>query len=227
MIKAIIFDLDGTLCDTMDDLLTAMNGMLADLGYPLRTRSDLFRFINRGARRFVGRSLPDGLVEDFDDPHVTEAMRVYSEHYSHCYAAKTHEYAGMTEALTALRDAGYALGVLSNKQDRFVKDIIAKIFPDGLFSSVNGQTELPEKPDPAAAYAVAEALGAKPCECVFVGDSDIDMKTGVNAGMFPLGVTWGYRDTDTLMNAGAGMLVASPALLSEVIGEISKGTMCK
>ena len=94
MIKAVILDLDGTLADTMDDLLTAMNSMLKHLGYKERTRDELLSFINKGARLFVGRSLPEEVVKTFDDPIVTKALGIYSEYYSKCYSDKTHEYEG-------------------------------------------------------------------------------------------------------------------------------------
>lgn len=216
MIKAIIFDLDGTLCDTMGDLMTAMNGMLSRLGYPLRTREELLRFINKGSRLFVGQSLPEGTVSDYNDPLVDRALKMYSEEYEKCYNNLTSPYDGMPEALSALKGS-YKLGILSNKQDEFVKKIADKIF-SGVFDSVNGQRkEYPEKPDPAFVTAIAAELGALPDETVFVGDSDIDMKTAVNAGMFPLGVAWGYRDIEVLMSAGAKVICTSPLDIPDIV----------
>lgn len=216
MFKCAIFDLDGTLADTMDDLMTAMNSMLGSFGYPTRTREELTGFINKGARKFVWQSLPDGAASNPDDELVTMALRVYSDFYAECYADKTHPYENITDALAELKAAGVRLGVLSNKQDRFVKDIVYKLFP-GIFESVHGHLDLPEKPDPAAALFVASELGADPAECVFIGDSDIDMRTGLNAGMVPVGVTWGYRSRECLINAGAAFTVDTALELCERI----------
>lgn len=216
MIKAAIFDLDGTLADTLDDLTTAMNGMLKDLGYPLRTREELRRFINRGVRYFVGMSLPEGLVDTWECNLVDEAIKLYKMHYAECYADETKPYEGLPETIGRLAAKGYRLGVLSNKLEEFVKITVDKLYPD-TFLSVHGQTTLPEKPDPTMAYMVAKELGVKHSECVFVGDSDVDMKTGVNAGMIPIGVTWGYRSRECLEKAGAAMTVDTPSELFDLI----------
>lgn len=221
MIKAAIFDLDGTLADTMDDLLTAMNRMLRDFGYAERSREELTRFINRGARYFVGRSLPDGTVDDFNDPLVDKALAGYSKHYSECYADKTRPFKGLPEEIAAMKKAGFKLGVLSNKQDAFVKKTAQNLYPD-LFDSVHGQLDLPEKPDPAPALAVAAELGVVPEECAFIGDSDIDIKTGINSGMLPVGVTWGYRSEECLSEAGAHIMIRSTDKILSTLNEINE-----
>ena len=216
MIKAIIFDLDGTLADTMNDLGTAMNAMLRSYGYKERTREELISFINKGARYFVWKSLPDGLTDDPNSETVTAAMKIYSENYAKCYLDKTAEYEGITDTLTKLKKRGIKMGVLSNKPDRFVKEIVDKIFPD-IFVCAYGQTDLPVKPDPAAALMVAEKLGAAPAECAFVGDSDIDMTTAINAEMLPVGVSWGYRPEECLKEAGAKVIINSAAEFENLI----------
>ncbi len=220
MIKAVIFDLDGTLADTLDDLTTAMNGMLADLGYPLRTREELHGFINRGVRYFVGMSLPNGLVDTWECETVDRAIELYKMHYAECYADKTHAYEGLPSEIAKLKAKGYRLGILSNKLEEFVKVTADKLYP-GVFLSVHGQTNLPEKPDPTMAYKVANELGVLPEECVFVGDSDIDMKTGINAGMTPVGISWGYRSRECLECAGAEIIADTPSELTNIICELS------
>ena len=215
MIKGVIFDLDGTLADTMNDLLTAMNGMLVELGFPERTYGELLTFINRGARYFVGKSLPDGSVPDFNDPLVDRALVIYGRHYAKCCLDQTRPFDGVPEAIDELKRAGIKVGVLSNKQDAFVKETVEKLYP-GVFDAIHGQLDLPEKPNPAPAFAVAEELGVAPGECAFVGDSDIDIKTGVNAGMLPVGVSWGYRSEECLLKAGAKIIAHSPEELLRI-----------
>ena len=212
--RAYIFDLDGTLCDTLPDLVSAMNSMLRRLNYPERSREELLSFINRGNRYFVWRSLPDGVAATPDDPAVDRAMAVNAEEYEKCYADKTREYAGMTETLKRLKSSGAKLGILTNKRDPFAKKIAAKLFPD-IFDTVRGNIDgTPAKPDPAPALEVAAALGVSAKECAFIGDSDIDMKTAVNSGMLPVGVLWGYRSMSCLASAGARLIVSTPADLT-------------
>ncbi|MBE6708787.1 MAG: HAD family hydrolase [Ruminococcaceae bacterium] len=220
MIKAVIFDLDGTLADTLEDLMTAMNGMLRHFGWPERTLEELRSFINRGARVFVARSMPEGSWNNMNDPVVDEAIEVYNGCYDLCFNDKTAPFPGVPEAVARLKDAGLGLGVLSNKQDFFVKPMSEKLFP-GTFDVIRGQGEYPEKPEPTSAVVTARELGAEPDECVFVGDSDIDMKTAVNAGMYPIGVAWGYREPELLLEAGAAYIADTPEDLAEHILRMS------
>lgn len=221
MIKAIIFDLDGTLCDTLADLQTAMNAMLRSYGWAERSRGELLRFINRGARNFVADSMPDGSHETVDDPIVTEALAKYNACYAECVGEQTVPYPGMCEAVKTLA-ASYRLGVLSNKQEPFVKLIIENTFP-GDFVSIHGNVDgIPTKPDPRSLDRLTAELDAKPEECVFVGDSDVDMRTGQNGGMIPLGVLWGYRGRDVLAGAGARAFCESVADLPRVIAELDR-----
>lgn len=209
MLKSIIFDLDGTLCDTMGDLLCAMNAMLRSFGWPERTRDDLLRFINRGARLFVAQSMPDGSWSSIDDKIVTDALEKYNECYAECCGMYSRPYDGIPEALAALSEK-YTLGVLSNKQHPFVRRIIGSTFP-GVFAAVYGnEPGVPTKPDARATDRLLRDFGADASECAFVGDSDIDMQTACNAGMLPVGVLWGYRGRDVLAKAGAKVLCADP-----------------
>lgn len=217
MIKAVIFDLDGTLADTMDDLRTAMNAMLRELGFPERSKEDLYRFINKGARKFVGQSLPDGSVETYDDPLVDKALKIYGGYYEKCCLDQTRIFEGLDREMEILNANGLKLGVLSNKQDAFVKKTVAKLYKEGTFVSVAGQSSLPEKPDPAPVFAVCREMGVDPSECVFVGDSDIDMKTGINSGMIPVGVLWGYRSRECLEAAGGKVFVEKVSDLAKVL----------
>lgn len=217
MIKAIIFDLDGTLCDTMGDLRTAMNAMLVKLGYKTRSRNELVKFINNGAREFVRRSLPKDVqrVEFI----VDSALGVYETEYAKCYSDKTKAYDGIKGLIADLKTKGYKIAVLSNKQDLFVKNIIDKVFGRGVFNFVQGQSQMPTKPDPTSALFIAKQLGAKPERCVFVGDSDVDMLTASNAKMKSIGCTWGYREEDVLREGGACRIANTPDDISVIIEE--------
>ena len=219
MVYAVIFDLDGTLADTMDDLGTAMNNMLKKLGYDTRTKGELIRFINNGARNFVRLSLPEELQNiDFV---IDSALSTYEDEYSKCCTNDTYPFDGVTEALWGLRERKIRLGVLSNKQDSFVKAIVEKLFGKKLFKSTLGNKEgLPKKPDPQGALLVAKALGAKPSNCIFVGDSDVDVKTAHNAGMLSIAVTWGYRTEQVLRTAGADYIANDTEALIGIIDKI-------
>ncbi len=219
MVYAVIFDLDGTLADTMDDLGTAMNNMLKKLGYDTRTKGELIRFINNGARNFVRLSLPEELQNiDFV---VDSALSTYEDEYSKCYANDTYPFDGIPEALWGLKERKIRLGVFSNKQDSFVSAIVEKLFGKKLFKYTLGNREdLPKKPDPQGALMLAKSLGAKPENCIFVGDSDVDVKTAHNAGMLSIAVTWGYRSEQVLREAGADYIVSDTEDLIRVIDKI-------
>ncbi len=212
----VIFDLDGTLAYTMDDLTTAINNMLTNLGYKTRSKTELLKFINNGAREFVRRSLPK-LVQD-SDFIVDSAVDVYETEYKKCYLEKTHPYDGIIEVLENLKSDGVKIAVLSNKQDSFVKDIIYKLFGKNFFSVVQGQTpSMPTKPDPVSSFYICKQMGVKPSNCFFVGDSDVDVKTAKNAGMTSIGVLWGYRAKEVLEEAGADFTIEAPVDLQEVL----------
>lgn len=220
MIKAAIFDLDGTLADTMDDLKIAMNAMLRSFGWKERSREELLRFINQGARSFVKDSLPDN-IEKTDDL-VNTALKTYLNCYSKCYDVDTYAYEGMKETIEALHKSGIKLGVLSNKDDSYVKAIIKKLFGEEYFVSAEGFLDLPHKPDPSSALRIADKMNVMPSECAFIGDSDTDMKTAKNAGMIPVGVTWGYRNAEVLTQAGAKYIVNHPDEIITLITEITE-----
>ena len=208
MIKAIIFDLDGTVADTISAIREGVNLTMEQLGYPTHTDADIRRFINHGARELIRQALP---VEVSVDPaRVNEALDVYQGMYDKTYTHTNLCYDGMVEAMCALKDK-YALAILSNKQDRMVKGLAAQLLPAGTVQIAQGQIEgVPVKPDPTAVWDVCARMGVVPEECAFVGDSDVDMRTAINARCLPVGVSWGYRSEDVLLKAGAKVIVQSP-----------------
>jgi phosphoglycolate phosphatase len=217
VIKLVIFDLDGTLADTILDIRDGLNGMLYEYGFPLVNKEQTLSYINNGALELVRRSLPKEYQKDED--FVKSAKRVYERYYSQCYNNKTKEYKGCSDALKSLANCGLRLAVLSNKQDEFVKKIVSKLFVDVPFEFVLGQSEkFPTKPDPASIHYIISELGVSAEETVLVGDSNVDMLTAKNADIIPIGVSWGYRPKEVLIELGAIHVLESP---SEIAGIIS------
>ena len=208
MIKAIIFDLDGTVADTISAIREGVNLTMEQFGYPVHTDADIRRFINHGARELIRQSLPESV--SVDPARVDEALDVYQGMYDRTYTHTNMCYDGMVEAMCALKEK-YALAILSNKQDRMVKGLAAQLLPEGTVKIAQGQIEgVPVKPDPTAVWEICRTLDVAPEECAFVGDSDVDMMTAINAGCLPVGVSWGYRGADVLLKAGAKVIVQSP-----------------
>ena len=212
MIRGFIFDLDGTLADTIDDIGWAVNRMLEARGFPLLCRADHLANINNGAFKLIQRSIPENYRAD--ENTVRACLREYEKFYSVHFDVETYAYGGVKEALLSLSEAGYRLAILSNKQDAYVKSIARKIFSDIPFVCACGQTELPTKPDPTAAFMIAERMGLAPDEIAFVGDSQVDVITAKNAGMYPVGVAWGYRPSEMLTEEGAKVIVSCGEELS-------------
>ena len=204
MIKGIIFDLDGTLADTVDDIGDAVNMMLAARGFPTLERETHIANIGNGAYTLICRSLPQAYAGD--GSFVRECLEEFKEYYSCNYMNKSRAFEGVREALLTLREKDIALSVLSNKPDDYVQRMIPVIFPDIAFDYVQGQGALQVKPDPTAALEIAKGMGLKPDTVAFVGDSDVDMITAKNAGMKAVGVCWGYRPSEVLLSLGAELL---------------------
>ncbi len=215
--SAAIFDLDGTLCDTIGDLRTAMNEMLRQCGLPEVSREVVLSSINTGAREFVRGCLPTALQND--EHMLDRCLAIYKECYLRHYLDSTYAYAGMNELIAELSAAGMKLGVLSNKQDVMTKAIVKALYGYTGFDerAVWGQAFLPHKPDPSAAIYIAGTFCLKPGEIAFIGDSNVDMQTANNAGMHSIGVTWGYRPADVLLAAGAKTLCSTPAELGKFL----------
>ena len=214
MIKAAIFDFDGTLADTIDALREGVNMTMEYFSLPLRTNADIVKAINHGARILVRLSLPE--EKQSEDAFIDEALEKYRECYSKVHLHTDRAYDGIPLALAELKDRGVKLAVLSNKPDAFTRSLCDSIFP-GVFDIVIGAGIHPNKPDPTAALYIARELGVKPYECAFIGDSDVDMKTAINAGMLATGVAWGYRDSEILKEAGAAHIADAPTDIINII----------
>ena len=205
-IRAVLFDLDGTLADTLADLANATNWALAQLGCPTHP-TDSYRYkVGDGARELCGRALPtdkQGLVD--------EVLRLMRQHYDqHCFDLTTL-YDGIPALISALAGRRHRLAVLSNKPDDFTKRMIAHYFRLSPFDIVRGQLpNVPLKPDPTAALQIAQELGIPPAQWLYLGDTNTDMRTARGAGMHPVGVLWGFRDRTELVENGAEHIVAKP-----------------
>lgn len=220
MIKALIFDLDGTLLNTLDDLSDSMNFALNALGFPPHFRSEIQKFIGNGVEVFAERALPEG---SRTPEMIQRCVQLMGEEYKRRYNYKTFPYYGVIDLLYNLQKIPVALAVLSNKNDDFTKLMIAEFFPRIHFSVIRGSLpHVPKKPNPEAALEIAKELGIHPSEIFFVGDSSVDMQTALNAGMIPVGVSWGYRSITELRSEGARHIVVEPhELLSCVLSSIS------
>jgi phosphoglycolate phosphatase len=207
--EATLWDLDGTLVDSMADIAAAMNRVLDRMGLPEHHLETYRGFVGEGVEMLVDRALPESHRDDETRLRAVAAMR---EIYADNLLNKTRPYDGIPQVLNEVHRRGLSLSVLSNKPDTPTRQIVAACFSDHLFLKVVGsRPDVPKKPNPAAALAIARDLGVAPEKCIYFGDTAIDMKTAVAAGMFPVGVLWGFRGPDELLPAGAGMMVKSPA----------------
>lgn len=213
--RAVLFDLDGTLLDSLADIADACNRTLAARGFPEHPRDAYRYFVGDGVRQLMVRALPP---EARSAPVVAECMAAYAADYARSWNATTHPYPGVVELLEALRARGLQLAVLSNKPHAFTVDCVAELLAGQRFELVLGASErFPHKPDPRSALHVARTLALPPESFLYLGDTATDMQTAVAAGMFPLGALWGFRNADELVSAGAQALLASPGdLLSHL-----------
>ncbi len=212
MYKAVIFDLDGTLLDSLADLADAMNAVLEGNRLPTHPVDAYRYFVGDGIAQLVRRALPFEVADEADlDRFVVEMKREYRQRW----ACRTRPYPGILQMLDALGRAGLQLAVLSNKPDDATRELVKELLPGAAFRRVVGAgPETPRKPDPAAALEIAADLKLDPPEVVFVGDSAIDMQTAVGAGMFPAAVLWGFRPRAELAAAGAMRFFEHPADVS-------------
>lgn len=201
--KACIFDLDGTLTDTLESLTFSVNETMKEIGFPSITQDQCRQFVGNGARVLIEKTLRAGGDEELS--RFDEAFAAYGRIFDENCTYRVAPYKGIPELLKALKDRGLRLGVLSNKPDRQAVHVVETIFGNDVFDIVRGQREgVPRKPDPAAALAIAEAFGAAPDETVYVGDSEVDAATGAAAGMVTVLASWGFRPREVLESAGAG-----------------------
>jgi phosphoglycolate phosphatase len=213
-LRAVIFDLDGTLVDSLGDIADAMNHALVLHGLPPHPEADYLRFVGEGVKELVRKAVPAGR-EALHEPVLADYRAYYDAHLFD----RTRPYPGVMGVLTALVDAGVKVAVLSNKSDGFVKRLAAKLLPGIPFGAVYGERPgIPRKPDPTAALALAAELGVPPEACGFVGDTAVDMDTARAAGMYGVGVTWGFRGHELREHGARAVATTADALLAALRG---------
>ena len=213
MYKHVIFDLDGTLLNTIDDLADAGNHVCALHGWPTHTVAEFKYMVGNGMVKLVERFVPQGTDRETWELAYREFMDWYAVHKED----KTAPYAGMPEVAKALREAGVSIAVLSNKTDQMAGPVVEHYYP-GVFPVIQGALPgLPTKPDPTLLHKLMERLGATPADTLFVGDSNVDIQTAKNGGLTGCGVLWGFRDRAELEAAGADVIVSTPQELLELI----------
>lgn len=212
-IKGLIFDLDGTLVDTLEDLTDSMNTALTQVGRPERSRTECMQMIGHGLRRFAEGALgPEYL--DLTDQLLGRMVAYYQDH---CLL-KTAPYPGMAETIAALAAQGFRLGVLTNKNQLPAELITRHLFGAAFDPIVGAADSQPTKPDPQTTLAMIAGWGLLPDEVLFVGDSETDIQTAANAGIRCVACQWGFRTKAELLDAGADLLIERPEQILELIG---------
>ena len=213
-IKAVIFDLDGTLVNSLADLAGAANHVLAEAGYPVHPVAAYRYFVGNGLDILLRRALPTG-KPDTVDAYAALLERVRQRYDAHWHD-QTVPYPGVSELLAELARRGLPFMVLSNKPDPWVMPCVRYFFPEASFAVARGaRPDVPRKPDPQAALALAAQVGVAPEQVAFIGDSSVDMSTAVRAGMPGFGATWGFREREELLASGAVTLLERPGDLLE------------
>ena len=209
MIKLVIFDLDGTLVNSIYDIHDSLNETMREFGYPERSQDDTLSFIGDGVEMLIKRAMPE--EEGEDAAKVAETTAFFRKTYRKNGTNLTKPYNGIPELLTNLTNEGIMVAVASNKYQTASEIVVKHYFPDITFSALEGRRdERPPKPDPKVIYDILSITGVEKSETLFVGDSDVDMQTAVNAGVTAVGVAWGYRSREVLKGAGAELIADTP-----------------
>lgn len=213
MYKAVIFDLDGTLLNTLTDLYNSVNHALRAFGFPERTIDEVRRFIGNGVKKLMERSTPEGTDEETN----AKCLDAFREHYLQHMADNTAPYNGVNELIEKLEARGIRTAVVSNKLHSAVVELCKDYFP-GIECAIGVSIEEERKPNPVNVLKVLDTFGLKSDECIYVGDSEVDVETAHNASLKCIGVTWGFRDEDELIENGADFIVHNT---DEVLKQVS------
>lgn len=212
-IEAVVFDLDGTLTDTLTDLKNSVNYALGEMNFPERSLDEVRRFVGNGVRRLIYLSVPENTPDEISE----QCLSVFKEHYKSHSLVETKPYDGIVPMLEALKNKGIKTAVVTNKMQEAAADIVKKFF-GGLIDEAIGQVDgIAQKPQPDGVYAALKKLGVPKEKAVYVGDSDVDCKTAHNAGIPCIGVSWGFRGREVLAENGADYIIDRPSELLELL----------
>ena len=216
--KGIIFDLDGTLVNSLGDIADSMNNVLQRYGFPSHELQAYKHFIGNGLKNLVREALPEG---SRDGKLIISCFDSMMEEYRNNCINKTRPYDGIIELLNELATREMKLAIFSNKVDDLTKKVVMTLLPLSNFEIVMGfSAEIPRKPNPLGAFLISQTLGIPPKELIYVGDTDVDMKTANSAGMFAVGALWGFRTKEELTSNGAKYLLNHPLELIQMLKEI-------
>lgn len=218
MIKAVFFDLDGTLVNSLEDLATSTNYALKEFGFPIHEVEKYKYFVGDGMQKLIERVLPENSRTAEMQKSVFES---FWNHYAEHYVDKTVVYDGIKELLSALRQEGLKLAVVSNKAQEMALEVTNKLLGDSLDVVCGKQEGYLPKPDPQLTLKTMSDIGVKPEECVFIGDSGMDAATAVNIGCVGIGVLWGFRTEDELLDNGAKFIVKKPNQILDIIHSLN------
>lgn len=213
--RAVIFDLDGTLLNTLEDLADSVNYALEKFAYPQRTVEEIRRFVGNGVKVLMKRAVPSETGKTKGEA----CLVCFKEHYAQNMRNKTRPYDGISSLLRELHSKGIRIGVVSNKFDAAVKALCQEWFPETVSVAVGESDFVAKKPSPKGVLTAVKALGCSPCEAVYIGDSEVDIQTAKNAHIDCINVLWGFRDREFLENKGGSVLVETPAQLRRLLLE--------
>ncbi len=212
--KLLIFDLDGTLLDTLSDLADAANFALKSMGFPAHPEEAYKYFVGNGIPKLIERCLPE---DSRSDDIQKKVLEIFNKRYGEHYADKTHPYDKIPEVLEKLSENGIKLAVASNKADEFTQILVRKFFGERFDYIQGSRPGVPKKPSPEIVYGIMSAVGAEKYETTFIGDSGVDIITAANAGVDHIGCLWGFRTKDELVSAGAVNIAETPEQIIKYI----------
>lgn len=214
--NTVIFDLDGTLLNTLDDLTDSVNHMMSVYDFPRHSVDEVRQMVGNGVPVLIERAIPGGQT----NPRYEECLRGFREYYAAHMQIKTGLFPGISKLLTQLKEEGYGLAVVSNKFDAAVKALCREFFGDTIPVAIGESPSVARKPAPDTVFAAIKQLGVNAKDCIYVGDSEVDIETAKNSGIPCISVSWGFRDEEFLRNHGASVIVATAEELFETVRKL-------